>query len=257
MSRKQDNEKGEKKRSKKTVNEMLDDLPRPSEMRRGWRLAVINFCKFWLHILKRRPKIHGLENCIKEDPVVMIANHLSLSEVFAVSIYSYLWPHWVAKEELFYLPKPLSTVVKGWGAVPLNRNGSDLAAARLMIQFLKDGRSLAVFPQGTRCRTMDDIKEHLPKAGVYSLAKKRGCLIQPISIGGSEGIGKHLDVHFMPAIDPQTFRTDLPNDELRIWALFAMLYRDQENIEAANFFETKIKEAMKVKEETNKKEEMT
>lgn len=218
-----------------------EDLPRPETMRRGWRLFVIGFFVVLFKIFKPY-RLKGLENRLTEGPAIMLGNHRSHLEIIVISITSLLWPHWVGKEELMDAPFPVPQVAKGWGMLPLRRDGSDLQTAKHMIEYIRDGRSLAIFPQGTRCRTMAEIKQNLPKTGVYGLAKKRGLLIQPISTGGEEGLFKPFRVHYLEPIDPKTYRLDLPNDEARVWAIFETLYRDQGFDEAADFFQAKIAE---------------
>ncbi len=220
-----------------------EELPRPENMRRGWRLFVIGFFVVFLRIFKPY-RLKGLENRLTEGPAVMLGNHRSYLEILVISITSLLWPHWVGKAELMDAPFPVPQVAKGWGMLPLRRDGSDLQTAKHMIEYIRDGRSLAIFPQGTRCRTLAEIKANLPKTGVFSLAKKRGLLIQPISTGGEKGIFKPFNVHYLEPIDPKTYRLDLPSDEARVWAIFETLYRDQGYAEAADFFKDKIAEVL-------------
>lgn len=230
----------ERKEDRKSFT--AEELPRPENMRRGWRLFVIGFFVVLFKLFKPY-RVKGLENRLTEGPAVMLGNHRSYLEIIVISVTSLLWPHWVGKAELMDAPFPVPQVAKGWGMLPLRRDGSDLQTAKHMIEYIRDGRTLAIFPQGTRCRTLEEIKQNLPKTGVFSLAKKRGLLIQPISTGGEKGLFKPFNVHYLEPIDPKTYRLDLPNDETRVWAIFETLYQDQGYTEAANFFKAKIVEA--------------
>ena len=112
-----------------------------------------------------------------------MANHSSLIDTPA--LFAYL-PHpfrIMAKRGLFYVP------FMGWhlwtaGHFPIDRGnaGKMVASLRQVIEGVKRGRSLAVFPEGTRS---PDGKLQKFQPGVFKIALKAGVPIVPVTIWGT------------------------------------------------------------------------
>ena len=60
----------------------------------------------------------------------------------------------MAKAELFKVPF-LGWLVRKLGAFPVSRGRGDVGAVKHAIELLKGGRSVGMFPQGTRCPEKD------------------------------------------------------------------------------------------------------
>jgi 1-acyl-sn-glycerol-3-phosphate acyltransferase len=127
-------------------------------------------------------RVRGREHIERGRAYVMVANHLSLVDIFVLHR---LHRHfkWVSKIENFSLP------FIGWnmrlnGYVPLRRGDRESVAemfARCR-QVLANGSSVMMFPEGTRSRT-GVMKAW--KLGAFELAKEVGAPVLPIAIQGT------------------------------------------------------------------------
>lgn len=126
-----------------------------------------------------RIEVNGRENIPEEGGVIMCANHLSnwdavLLQAVAVKRHIYF----MAKDELFHVFL-LKNILNGIGAIPVKRTGSDLAAIKLALKTIKDGKMLGIFPTGQRAR---DGAEGEVKAGIGLIAGKTQTPVLPIHI---------------------------------------------------------------------------
>lgn len=128
-------------------------------------------------------EVRGREHIERGRVYVMVANHLSLVDIFVVHR---LHRHfkWVSKIENFSLP------FIGWnmrlnGYVPLRRGDKESVVemfARCR-EVLASDSSVMMFPEGTRSKT-GVMKEWKP--GAFELAKAAGVSVLPIAIQGTE-----------------------------------------------------------------------
>jgi len=128
-------------------------------------------------------RVYGTENVSKDQNYVYMANHSSLIDTPA--LFAYL-PHQfriMAKKELFYVP------FMGWhlataGNFPIDRSDPRKTAnsLRRVIEGVRAGKSLAVFPEGTRT---PDGKLQEFKSGAFKIAVRAGVPIVPVSIRGT------------------------------------------------------------------------
>lgn len=127
-------------------------------------------------------RVRGREHIERGRVYVMVANHLSLVDIFVAHR---LHRHfkWVAKIESFSIP------FIGWnmrlnGYVPLRR-GDKQSVVRMFArcrEVLASGSSVLMFPEGTRSRT-GQLKEWKP--GAFELAKEADVAVLPIAIQGT------------------------------------------------------------------------
>ena len=119
----------------------------------------------------------------------------------------------IAKQELFKIPF-FGRAMRAAGFVAVNRADSRAAihTIRDAIAVLQSGRSMLVFPEGTRS---PDGKLLPFKKGPFLLAMEAGVPVVPITIAGSHQAwpkGKmqlnpgEVVVHFHPTIDPRQFK---------------------------------------------------
>ncbi len=131
--------------------------------------------------------VRGTENVKKDQSYVLVVNHQSLLDIpvlyssFPGSI------SFVAKKNLFYIP------IFGWslwsaGFIPVDRNGGKKARESLnkAAKRIRAGRSLVVFPEGTRS---PDGKIHEFKAGAFIMAIEAKVPIVPVVIKGTYQAG--------------------------------------------------------------------
>ena len=134
---------------------------------------------WWLRITcDLKYEVIGKEN-IPDYPCIVMANHQSTWETLALGpIFPPLT--WVVKRELFYVP------IFGWGLaltqpIALDRKAGKKAVDQLVeqgVNKVKIGRSILIFPEGTR--TPPGTKRKF-KIGGALLAEKSGTPIIPVA----------------------------------------------------------------------------
>ena len=127
--------------------------------------------------------MHGTENIKSDQNYVYMANHSSLIDTPALFAYLPYQFRIMAKKELFYIP------FMGWhlwsaGNFPIDRSDPRKTAKSLrdVIEGVRSGKSLAVFPEGTRT---PDGKLQEFKHGAFKIAVRAGVPIVPVSIVGT------------------------------------------------------------------------
>lgn len=126
-------------------------------------------------------RVSGLEN-IPQEPVVFVGNHQGN---FDIPIVMTTLPRAgiLAKQELTKLPL-IRTWMKLMGCVFIDRKSPRQSVAALgeAIKQVEAGRSMIVFPEGTRSKG-DDMGDF--KAGAFKIALKTKVPIVPVCIDGS------------------------------------------------------------------------
>ena len=97
----------------------------------------------------QRIHVKGLENIPKEGPVLFCSNHMAIRDPILIAASCKRQITFIGKKEIFKVPV-IGWLVKKFGAVPLDRSGSDLSAIKTSVSVLKNGGALAIFPQGHR-----------------------------------------------------------------------------------------------------------
>lgn len=141
------------------------------------------WCRLVAWSIFARIRVYGTENVSADQNYVYMANHSSLIDTPA--LFAYL-PHQfriMAKKELFWVP------FMGWhlwsaGNFPIDRSNPRKTAKSLrsVIEGVRAGKSLAVFPEGTR--TPDGRLQEF-KHGAFKIAVRAGVPIVPVSIRGT------------------------------------------------------------------------
>lgn len=159
---------------------------------------------------------------------VFVANHQSYMDIFALAAVLPGEFRWVAKRELFRIPL-FGRAMRRAGYVPVDRDEPRRARANLShaAAVLAAGRSLVVFPEGTRSA---DGRLRPFKRGAFALAEAAGVPVVPIVLRGSREVlapGGYrvtpgtVRVEMAAAIDP----AGLPRAELLARARAAIAAR--------------------------------
>ena len=131
-----------------------------------------------------RWEVRGRENIPAEEPVLVVANHLNLTDPPLLGISLGRKTVFMAKEELFR--SPLSAYfVQNFGAFPVHRGKLDRKAIRQSQQVLSDGLALVMFPEATRSRSAQ-LQRAFP--GSALIAMRSRVPILPVGIAGTERI---------------------------------------------------------------------
>ncbi len=174
----------------------------------AWSLFWIDFCLWWLRITCRLThRVGGLEN-MPAGPVIFACKHQSSWETLA---FSRLFPGsaTVMKRELVLIP------VVGWamarvGNIAVERGDGSKALRGLIKQAkatLAEGRSILIFPEGTRVAVGD---ERPYQVGTAALYRQLGVPVVPVALNSGLFWGRRkfikwpgvIDVEILLAIPP-------------------------------------------------------
>ena len=141
------------------------------------------WCRLIAWSIFARIHVFGTENVSADQNYVYMANHSSLIDTPALFAYLPYQFRIMAKKELFWVP------FMGWhlwsaGNFPIDRSNPRKTARSLrsVIEGVRAGKSLAVFPEGTR--TPDGRLQEF-KHGAFKIAVRAGVPIVPVSIRGT------------------------------------------------------------------------
>lgn len=96
-----------------------------------------------------RVRAVGKENIPKDGNIVLCANHIGIKDVFLIGISYNRQLFFLSKKEWFSIPV-MRGIMKAWGAIPLDRGGKDVGALKNAVKVAKEGKTIAIFPQGHR-----------------------------------------------------------------------------------------------------------
>jgi 1-acyl-sn-glycerol-3-phosphate acyltransferase len=143
-----------------------------------WSRAVVN-------LSGAKVTVEGLEN-LPEGPVVFIGNHQGNFDIPILISFIDKPKAFIAKIETLKLPI-VSFWMRQMKCVFMDRNDirQSITAINQGVQYLKEGYSMVIFPEGTRSGSTE-MGEF--KAGSFKLATKSGVPIVPVAINGSYNI---------------------------------------------------------------------
>ncbi len=124
-------------------------------------------------------EIVGLENIPSDKNFLVVPNHMSYFDPPLIAAFLPVKMAYMAKGSLFKVPV-LGWIIKSFGAFPVKKSGNDMAAVKLAIKILKEGKSLTIFPEGKRIKTPGVLGEG--KNGAAMIAAKAGVGFLPMGI---------------------------------------------------------------------------
>ena len=127
-----------------------------------------------------RVKVVNRENEVFDRPFIVCANHTSMMDGPVVMVSLKTQIRCMTKKEVFKIPG-VGLFLKSMGAFPIDRKKGDIAAVRQTLDILKDGSSIAVFPQGTRMPHVHPRDAEI-KSGIGMFADRAGVGILPVCI---------------------------------------------------------------------------
>lgn len=180
-----------------------------------------------------RIKVYGKENIPENEGVIVCANHWSNLDPIFLSISLPIKFNYMAKKELFEIPV-LGGILSKAGAFPVNRQGNDMKALRYAISLIKDGKTLGIFPEGTRVKEVDRDNMH---EGVGFIAVKSKADILPIEIITSYRLFSRVEIHVKEPIEIEKY-SGLKNKEAMNKIsddIFEKIYENRKMIESENY----------------------
>ncbi len=128
-----------------------------------------------------RVKVKGLQNDPGSGGILLCSNHVTLIDPVCISaVLRKTEPFYMAKKELFKIPL-LNSLIRAFGAYPVNRGAGDVGAIHKTIDLLNEGHCVGIFPQGTRCKgvKLEDTKF---KNGAALVLSKTNVPVLPVRI---------------------------------------------------------------------------
>jgi len=117
----------------------------------------------------------------KEGNFLVCSNHIGATDPIILSYaFHYHQVHFMAKKELFKVPV-LGSLIRMFGAFPVDRSVSDVGAIRHAIALLEDGKCMGIFPQGHRYPG-EDPRGTKTKNGAAMVCMKSGADVMPVYI---------------------------------------------------------------------------
>lgn len=129
-------------------------------------------------------QVEGKENIPTKGPLIVVSNHVSNLDIFAVGYAFKPYVTYPGKKEAFEDPK-YGIYLRAMGGFPLDRDEVDTHAAKILFELMREGRIVGIMPEGTRSL---DGKIHPFKPGFVKLAIKTGAPILPIAIVGTDKV---------------------------------------------------------------------
>ena len=135
-------------------------------------------CKLWFKL-----EYYGMENLPTDRGYILVGNHQSYWDPVMMGLKLNTTLTFMANEKLFHKPV-LAPIIRGLGAFPVNLKKPDMTAIRTAKKVVKEGKVLALFPEGTRSHDGKLLKF---KGGVIYIASVTGEDVVPVCITYGKG----------------------------------------------------------------------
>ena len=130
-------------------------------------------------------EFEGVENIPQHGGVIVAANHQTYIDPFWLSLPIKRPTRYLAWSAAFNWPIVGQCLI--WlGAWPLALEGSDPAAIRRSLQWLKEGGAVVIFPEGGRSSATGSLERF--KAGAIRLSLEANVPILPVTIKGGNKV---------------------------------------------------------------------
>lgn len=122
----------------------------------------------------------GVENLPQDGAALLVSNHVSHLDVFALGLPLHRPLNYVARSTLFF--PPLGILIHSVGGFPIQREGMGASGLKETLRRLRSGGIVVLFPEGTRSTTGE---LGSLKPGIAALAAKARVPIVPAAVAGS------------------------------------------------------------------------
>ncbi|HPY82505.1 MAG: 1-acyl-sn-glycerol-3-phosphate acyltransferase [Bacteroidales bacterium] len=163
-------------------------------------------------ILLTKIKVEGRENLDPNTHYIFMANHSSYFDIACLFKASQLKLHFIAKDELRTNPFT-GYMLKKIDMIFINRSSAQKSteSMRKAISFIKEGRNIAIFPEGTRSKT-GAIGPF--KRGGFKMAVNTNLAIVPVVITNSAVAWPVSNFNFRPTTVTVAFKPPIPTKDL-------------------------------------------
>lgn len=123
---------------------------------------------------------------------ILTPNHISFWDTIIIPAFSKRLMYMMAKEELFS-NKFLSWLWYKFKAFPVKRGKNDLKAIKTSLKLLKEGKSICMFPEGTRKKTGESTEF---KTGAVMIACTAKVPIIPVGISSEFKFRSKVNINY-------------------------------------------------------------
>ena len=162
---------------------------------------------FLMRIKRRTPEGEKYKSKLKGGAVIA-ANHTSFTDPFIVGVTFWYRRLFFLVAEVVMKGKLRSLLLKGVGAIEIDRNGTDIESITKSVNTLKQGYLLTVFPQGG---ITENDKIDTVKSGAVLMALRAGVPIVPMHILPRKRWYSTRTVVIGNAIDPKDHCKKFPS----------------------------------------------
>ena len=128
-----------------------------------------------------RMRIYGLKNIPAEGPVLLLSNHQSFLDPLFCGIRIREPVCFVARDSLL-TNRFFGAIIRSVGIIPIRRGQADVSAVKKIIERLKAGQTVGLFPEATRT---GDGKIAAIKPGIGFLSRRGNAPVVPVVIDGA------------------------------------------------------------------------
>jgi 1-acyl-sn-glycerol-3-phosphate acyltransferase len=192
-------------RPKRAVMDQAGQLDRSRIALAWYRIVQYTCATFTIAVMGWRAT--GQSNLPSSGAALLVSNHMSFFDVFALGILARRPLNFVARSTLFV--PVLGPLISSVGAFPIQREGMGASGMKETLRRLRSGGIVALFPEGTR--SADGELAPL-KHGIAVLVSRAGVPVVPVGIAGTFQLwprwqrlpGLHpVRAHLGPAITPE------------------------------------------------------
>ncbi len=161
----------------------MSEVSRPRQLFNSFVYKLTHSVSRLFTILLLDYRIEGQDRMPESGPVLVLSNHQSTLDPVLVGILFRRKLVYLAKKSLFN-NKFFGFLIRCYDSIPIDRERGGLEGLREILNRLKQGKAVLIFPEGTRSRN----GELLPiKGGFLSVAKRSQAALLPVAVvGGSE-----------------------------------------------------------------------
>jgi 1-acyl-sn-glycerol-3-phosphate acyltransferase len=127
-------------------------------------------------------EVSGKEHLPSRGGFIVASNHISNLDPVAVGVACPRPLLFLAKQELFR-NRFFGMILRSVNAYPLKRAGMDISAVKQALRWVRAGKALMIFPEGTRSH---DGKLQKAQEGIGFLALKLGVPVVPAYVTGTD-----------------------------------------------------------------------
>lgn len=150
-----------------------------------WALEILRPVVAFFSRLFWKIEFQGVENVPARGGLIIAANHQTYIDPFWLSLRIKRPTRYLAWSAAFRWPV-VGRCLTWLGAWPLALEGSDPAAIRRSLQWLRDGGAVVIFPEGGRSTATGSLERF--KAGAVRLALDANVPILPVTIKGGNRV---------------------------------------------------------------------